>query len=353
MVEQVGDGGETLEGQLAAAKRRLDIARFEHGAQTAEVRAGTTIADRMGAAVRQAEHTLATLYEAEAERLNELFATGDVPLEQMIEQAFGLAASTARGPEELVAARAATERVLPELQASGTKFAVFADGDMRVHTTTFPACLGVNPHLSGGVVLIVPTDEYLSSPRHLSPQLVEVEPGRICERYIALQRDLIEACGSVWDASVRGRYALRCVNLARTMHVSGILLDDEASALMDQAFEPLDQYIERIMSRIAEERGLPGDTERYALLEAVDVLRDTKPEKIEHIIEQIVAGCKVRNGHIRLISCVPLLAAIIERRDRPEGSRSDLDEVRAKSAATVVAVDLLKPLQLEVDSIGE
>ena len=80
--------------------------------------------------------------------------------------------------------------MLPELQASGTKFAVFADGDMRVHTTTFPACLGVNPHLSGGVVLIVPTDEYLSSPRHLSPQLVEVEPGRIQERYVELQRYL-------------------------------------------------------------------------------------------------------------------------------------------------------------------
>ena len=60
------------------------------------VQAGTTIADRMGSGKAGRAYARDTLRSGGG-RLNELFATGDVPLEQMIEQAFGLAASTARG----------------------------------------------------------------------------------------------------------------------------------------------------------------------------------------------------------------------------------------------------------------
>ncbi len=346
MADQVGDGGgEAFAGLLADAQRRLDEVRFEHGAQTAEVRAGTTIADRMGAAVKQAELTLAKLYGAEAERLNELFATGDVPLEQMIEQAFGLAASTARDLEELAAARAATERVLPELQASGTKFVVFADGDMRVHAITLPARLGVNPHSQGGVVLIVPTDELMMSPRHLSPQSVEVEPGRIQERYVELQRYLLETCQLMWKPNqkfLRPDYPLRCAQVARTMHALGIPLDDEARLLAEKAHQPLHQYVKQVLPRIAAGRITPFDGEFVGLCEAVDELRYNKPEMVEMIISRIVTGYTDQIEYVKPESYVPLLTPIIAARDGVKPSGTDLKTMRGQADSTKKAIDLLE-----------
>ncbi|MGB3023995.1 MAG: hypothetical protein WBB39_04310 [Candidatus Saccharimonadales bacterium] len=346
MADQVGDGGgEAFAGLLADAQRRLDEVRFEHGAQTAEVRAGTTIADRMGAAVKQAELTLAKLYGAEAERLNELFATGDVPLEQMIEQAFGLAASTVRDPEELAAARAATEQVLPRLQTPGTQCVVFADGDMRVHTTTFPACLGVNPHLSGGVVLILHTDEYFSSPRHLSPQLVEVEPGRIVERYTVSQGEILEALRVQWE---RAEYypspdwPIRCARMARIMQASGIPLDDEARLLAEKAHQPLHQYVKQVLPRIAAGRITPFDGEFVGLCEAVDELRYNKPEMVEMIIGRIVAGYTDQIEYVKPESYVPLLTPIIAARDGVKPSGTDLKTMRGQADSTKKAIDLLE-----------
>ncbi len=345
MAEQVREGGgETFAGLLADAKRRLDDARFGHEAQTAEVRAGSAIADRMGAAVTRAEQTLAKLYGTEAERLNELFATGDVPPDEMIEQAFGLAASTARDPEELAAARDATERVLPELQMPGTRCAVFADGDMSFHTTTLGARLGVVPHLSGGVVLIVPTDERISSPRHVSPQLVEVEPERIVERYATLQRELLKACHQQWDTS---RYypspygPLRCARVARIMQISGIPLDGEARLLVEKAHTPLYQYVKQILPPIAEGRVTPIDRDFAGLCEAVDELRHTKPEIVETIISRIIAGYTDQIEYVKPESYVPLLTPVIAARYGVKLSGSDLAAFRGQAVAAKEAIDLL------------
>lgn len=360
MAQEFSDGQQPIgagdfETEVALRQSRVDGFSVQLETRVEEVGGFQKGIEELRKFVHGERAALRNLCKQQAEVMNPRFKAGEVPVPDMIRQAFVIARGMCneREAEQLIVEEAAAERILPLLQEAGTPYALFGYDGLIFCTSEGPAYLraGGSVFVGGNVHMEIPKKpSKYGDAIETDPSMVEVEPTAILERYKEYQKSKLEGAAKQREEHGGRRYSneqtpIECAKVGRAMSSQTVVeLDEEAQALVRASQEPLRQYLDDMLPELVQPgRFSAGDSDTRTFLYAIDEARHLNGDKIREMIETLVDTVRTADMGGYTGGMIDLIALITEHAEHgPDKKGSELDMIDRHARAVCEAVAMVK-----------